>query len=146
MHGSPARIVAVVQLSRAVKLGHEQRRTRRTNDAQTSQPANITCCPSERSILSVTVMFSVAVRLAVVVVLAAAMPSPSANAQAAPPGDTLADAQRAFYNARYEEAAALTMVLASSGDEDLAVFELRSSALLFQLKKALAGASDKQTA
>jgi hypothetical protein len=50
---------------------------------------------------------------------------------------TLADAQSLFYNARYEAAAALTLALRSSEPEDLASYELRTSALLFQLKALL---------
>ena len=56
---------------------------------------------------------------------------------------TLADAQRLFYNARYEEAAALALALRSSGTEDLANDELRTSALLFQLKALLDGPAAK---
>ena len=56
---------------------------------------------------------------------------------------TLADAQRLFYNARYEEAAALALALRSSETEDLANDELRTSALLFQLKALLEGPADK---
>lgn len=50
---------------------------------------------------------------------------------------TLADAQRLFSSARYEDAAALTLTLRASGAESLATNELRSSALLFQLKALL---------
>ena len=61
-------------------------------------------------------------------------------------GQTLADAQSLFYNARYEEAALLTLALQSADPEDLAVYELRTSALLFQLKAALDSSSDKEKA
>jgi hypothetical protein len=60
--------------------------------------------------------------------------------------ETLAAAQTAFYNARHEEASALTMVLLATGSEDLAVYELRTSALLFQLKNAISDAPDKEKA
>lgn len=56
---------------------------------------------------------------------------------------TLADAQRLFYNARYAEAAALTLALGSADVEDLVICELRSTALLFQIKAALEGGADK---
>jgi hypothetical protein len=56
---------------------------------------------------------------------------------------TLAEAQRLFYNARYEEAAALTLALRSSEPADLASYELRTSALLFQLKALLEERPDK---
>lgn len=57
---------------------------------------------------------------------------------------TFADAQSLFYNARYEAAAALTRALRVS--EDLASDELRSSALLFQLKALLEGRPDSDDA
>ena len=60
-------------------------------------------------------------------------------------GLTLSDAQREFYNARYDTAAAQTLELRTSDPEDLAAHELRASALLFQLKNAL-GAFSRQTA
>ena len=53
----------------------------------------------------------------------------------APP--TFADAQRLFYNARYEAAAGAALALRASGPHDLANDELRTSALLFQLKALL---------
>jgi hypothetical protein len=61
-------------------------------------------------------------------------------------GQTLGDAQGLFYNARYEEAAALTLALRAADPEDLAVYELRTSALLFQLKNLLDKAADKEKA
>ncbi len=57
---------------------------------------------------------------------------------------TLSDAQREFYNARYDTAAAQTLELRTSDPEDLAAHELRASALLFQLKNALGASRDKQ--
>lgn len=50
-----------------------------------------------------------------------------------------AEAQRLFYNARYQAAAALALEHRSSQDADLASYELRSSAILFQLKALLEG-------
>jgi hypothetical protein len=61
-------------------------------------------------------------------------------------GRTLDEAQSLFYNARYEAAAALTLALRVSDTEDLASHELRSSALLFQLKALLEGRPDKEDA
>src|SRR5260221_840389 len=49
----------------------------------------------------------------------------------------LADAQRLFYNAHYEAAAAMTLALRASDADEPAVGELRSSALLFQIKALL---------
>jgi hypothetical protein len=47
------------------------------------------------------------------------------------------DAQRSFYNARYADAATMLLELRSEQPEDLPAYELRTSALLFQLKAAL---------
>ena len=59
---------------------------------------------------------------------------------------TLTDAQSLFYNARYEAAAASALALRESGADDLASDELRTSALLFQLKALLEGHSNKEGA
>jgi hypothetical protein len=61
-------------------------------------------------------------------------------AEGPPAGDDrgiLLDAQRCFYNAHYAEAAAAALELRTAGPEELGGYELRSSALLFQLKRAL---------
>jgi hypothetical protein len=52
---------------------------------------------------------------------------------------TLAAAQGLFYNARYEAAATLALAFRTSQTDDLAGVELRTSALLFQLKGLLEG-------
>jgi tetratricopeptide (TPR) repeat protein len=52
---------------------------------------------------------------------------------------TLADAQRLFYNAHYEEAAALALSLRASDPHDLANDEVRTTALLFVLRSLLNG-------
>jgi hypothetical protein len=62
-------------------------------------------------------------------------PAPERMEGQAPP--TFADAQRLFYNARYEAAAGAALALRGTGPQDLANDELRSSALLFQLKALL---------
>ncbi len=63
---------------------------------------------------------------------------------------TLADARSLFYSARYDAAAALALALCSSETEDLAgglaAYELRTSSLLFQLKRALGDRRDKDKA
>jgi hypothetical protein len=59
----------------------------------------------------------------------------------APP--TLADAQSLFYRGRYEEAAALALAARPADTTDPASDELRSSALLFQLKRLLEGRTAK---
>ncbi len=75
-------------------------------------------------------------------------PVPSNPAHAAVPleGPTFTDAQRLFYNARYEAAAALTLALRAPDSDDPASYELRSSALLFQLKALLEENPDTEDA
>jgi hypothetical protein len=72
-------------------------------------------------------------------------PAQSAPEHAALPldGPTLTDAQRLFYNARYEAAGVLALALRVPEAEDLANDELRSSALLFQLRGLLDGSREK---
>jgi hypothetical protein len=52
---------------------------------------------------------------------------------------SLTDAQRLFYNAHYEKAAALALSLRQSGPQDLANDEVRTTALLFVLRGLLKG-------
>jgi hypothetical protein len=59
---------------------------------------------------------------------------------------TVADAHRAFYNARYEEAAALARALELEDPNDLTPCELRTSALLFQIKAAIGDPPDRDKA
>ena len=61
----------------------------------------------------------------------------------APGQPSLADAQSLFYNARYEASATLALALVSADMEDLVTVELRTSALLFQLKRLLEGPVDR---
>ena len=58
-------------------------------------------------------------------------------------GPSLADAQRAFFNAHYEAAADLALALQPSDASDLAAHEVRASALHFQLRDALGEHVDK---
>ena len=64
----------------------------------------------------------------------------------AQPAVTLLDAQRLFYNANYEAAASLMLTRPASESDDLASLELRSTALLFQLKRLLEGRPAKDDA
>jgi len=57
---------------------------------------------------------------------------------------SLAEAQRLLYNAHYDAAAALILAGRSSDSEDLAAYEIRTSALHFQLKGALGDHPDKE--
>jgi tetratricopeptide (TPR) repeat protein len=59
--------------------------------------------------------------------------------------ETLDAAQRLFYSSRYEEAAALTAGRCTSAS-DLAACELFTSALLFDIKRAIGDAPDKDKA
>jgi hypothetical protein len=59
---------------------------------------------------------------------------------------TFTDAQHLFYNGRYDAAAVLALTLRSSDPEDLASYELRTSALLFELKHAIGEPADKEKA
>jgi hypothetical protein len=58
----------------------------------------------------------------------------------------LDDAQLMFYNGRYREAAALTADSCAAGADSLGRCELRTSALLFQMRRALGDATDRQQA
>jgi hypothetical protein len=60
-----------------------------------------------------------------------------------PDQPTLADAQSLFYNAHYEASAALTLVRRSPDTPDLANDELRTSALLFQLRALIEDHGDR---
>jgi hypothetical protein len=79
------------------------------------------------------------------VVLIAASPGPvRAQGPAQPP--TLDAAQRLFYNARYADAAAMALDVRTARPEDLAAYELRTSALHFQIKRAIGDPADKAKA
>jgi tetratricopeptide (TPR) repeat protein len=58
----------------------------------------------------------------------------------------LSDAQRSFYNARYDDAATMLLELRSEAPDDLAGYELRTSALLFQLKALLGDQPNREKA
>jgi hypothetical protein len=58
----------------------------------------------------------------------------------------LGRAQQAFFDARYEEAAAVTVGTCAATFDNLAACELRTAALLFQIKRAVGTAPDKQHA
>ena len=72
-------------------------------------------------------------------------PASHAPGAAVPVAPTLADAQTHFYNARYKAAADLALELRSYQSADLANDELRSSALLFQLKALLEPPDERHT-
>ena len=103
------------------------------------------------------ILCGVPTTLAVVAIVVAGALAPArafAQAQQAAPdsrpagrdGSTLADAHRAFFNARYDEAAALAHALEADAPDDLATCELRTSALLFQIKAALGDQADREKA
>jgi hypothetical protein len=68
------------------------------------------------------------------------------QATAAPGARALEDAQRLFYNARYDAAAARTLDFCDAVPVDLAACELRSTALLFQVRRAIGEPKDKAAA
>ena len=55
-------------------------------------------------------------------------------------------AQRLFYNGRYEAAAEATLPICAASPGDLAACELRTSSLLFQIKRLVGDAPDKEAA
>ena len=59
---------------------------------------------------------------------------------------SLEDAQRLFYSGRFDAAAAQALHLRTINPGNLAASELRSSAILFQIKRALGDAPDKDKA
>ena len=80
--------------------------------------------------------------IAVVVGLGACALQAAAASEVAP---SLEAAQELFYNGQYAEAAELTRGVPPE-DGDLAVLELRTSAILFQIRRALGEAADKDKA
>jgi hypothetical protein len=68
------------------------------------------------------------------------------DASPTPQAWTLEHAQRAFYNARYDRAAAATLDSCAAGVDRLAACELRTTALLFQIRRALGNLADKDKA
>src|SRR5215217_4833715 len=53
---------------------------------------------------------------------------------------SLLAAQDLFYNAKYPEAAAMALALREAQPDELAAYELRTSALHFQIKRAIGDA------
>lgn len=76
---------------------------------------------------------------------AAATASPSA-ARATAVADTLTAGHWAFYNARYLDAAALARAAEGPARDNLAAFELRTSALLFLIKRLVGTPADRRAA
>lgn len=59
---------------------------------------------------------------------------------------SLDDAQRLFYSGRFDAAAAQALHLRTANPANLAASELRSSAILFQIKRALGDGADRDKA
>lgn len=78
-----------------------------------------------------------------VVIMAFLLAGAQAHAQDSSP---LEHAQRAFYNARYDLAAAATLAPCSADIDALTACELRTAALLFQIRRALGTSADKEKA
>ena len=75
----------------------------------------------------------------ILVLVAAAITATGVQAQ------SLDGAQRLFYNGRYEASAAEALGVRTADVESLAASELRSSALLFQLKRVFGEFSNKDS-
>ena len=80
----------------------------------------------------------------VVVMIAQGGLSAQSEGETAPP--TLATAQHLYYNGQYEAAAAQALALQSADPKDLSTFELRTAALLFQVKRLIGEPDDKKKA
>lgn len=115
--------------------------------ANTSRPTGLGTDRRTAAVLSTR-----GIQLATVLILSAAasaLVQARQDASAPPPApvtpveSTLADAQGHFYNARYAAAADLALALRTADSPDLANHELRSSALLFQLKRLLEPPGEK---
>ena len=78
-----------------------------------------------------------------VVVVSSAVPAVAANAAESP---TLSAAQKLFYNGRYADAAAAAADLCTATVEGLAACEVRSTAILLQLRRAIGDAPDRDKA
>ena len=85
----------------------------------------------------------------------ALLPAARASAQASSPAiensdvggtETLEAAQWEYYNARYERAAALTLAPCTTGANSVAACELRTAALLLQIRNSLGEPSSTETA
>ena len=62
------------------------------------------------------------------------------------PSPSLSEGQYHFYSGRYERAAAIAVALRASDANDLASYELRTSAIHFQIKRAIGDAKDRAKA
>ena len=78
-------------------------------------------------------------------VVLAAGSAAAQNAQDAVPA-SLETAQHLFYSGSYEAASAMALALRQSDPESLATFELRGSALHFQLRRLMGNDEDKEKA
>ena len=88
-------------------------------------------------------LIRLAAALAVTLVFAGAAPRAAAqNGSAA----TLDEAHRLFYSGQYEAAAALALSVRESDPQNLLAYELRTSALHFQIRRALGTSGDRDQA
>jgi hypothetical protein len=86
---------------------------------------------------------AIALLLAVVCAVSAARAQQSA---AAAKTETLEDAQRAYYNGRYQAAAAMTLDPCMSGVNGLAACEVHTAALHFQIRRGMGQSEDRGAA
>ena len=95
----------------------------------------------------VAVMLMMGLLSSAAVAEAQKIPGASATPPASRSTATFADAQRLFYNGKYVAAADLAeTLLGGSPIDDLAVYELRTSALHFQIRRAVGASENKDNA
>jgi len=87
---------------------------------------------------------SSAMRLGLPAVLFVVLLAPASAAASQADGHD--EAQRAFYNGQYKTAAALTLEPCASSADGLSACELRTAALLFQIKRAIGDRTDRDAA
>ncbi len=84
--------------------------------------------------------------LAAILITMLTLPAGGSAPVVATPAETFDEAQRLFYNARYEAAAELMREPCASGPDGFAACEVRSAALHFQIRRALGEGADRQKA
>jgi len=91
--------------------------------------------------------------IVILLALAALASAPVLAAQATPEsrenaldGVSFSDAQALFYNGHYESAAALALNLSETDPDNLQLYDLRTSALLFQVKRLIGDPADQDKA
>ncbi len=89
---------------------------------------------------------TLALAAALAVALASAAAAPPASAQTDGAMATLDEAHRLFYIGQYEAATALALSVREADPKNLLAYELRSSSLHFQIRRALGASDDRDRA